>query len=413
VSSRLALPIATLLALALPAIGEAATVSTTAGPVLSYVAGASEANRLVISYSAEGNSAVVSDPGATVTAGAGCVAIDAHSARCGTDDGGVGDLPARVSLGDGDDTIAVVPPTEPHYNDPTIDGGPGNDTLAGTPGNDVISGGGGTDTISGGDGDDKLSDGDSALADADVLDGGPGEDRVSYAGRATAVVVDLAGGGEDTLTGIDWVVGGDGGDTISGAGDAERLDGGAGDDTLGGRGGDDRLVGGADNDMLRGGAGDDTLAGLEGRDEFACGAGTDAVIEPALGILVPTSCELGRFYNSRSFQSRRDSTIHPLQSRGIAGGAALMRLRCANDSSNDFGEFNACWGRLVIREAGGRHRMLAEARFDNGRRGHFNVRAKLTAVGRRVLAAPGTVRATAFVSGGVPRDYRWTFLLRP
>jgi hypothetical protein len=109
---------------------------------------------------------------------------------------------------------------------------------------------------------------------ADHLDGGANIDTADYAAELAGVVVDLAAGtahvatGDDTLTGIERVVGGAA---------ADRLTGGAGGDTLQGRGGDDVLAGAAGADRLEGGIGSDALAGGPGADAIWGGAGFDTV----------------------------------------------------------------------------------------------------------------------------------------
>jgi len=78
----------------------------------------------------------------------------------------------------------------------------GDDTLAGTAGVDWIDGLGGDDVIAGGDGD-------------DLLVGGAGSDTVDYSDAAASVTVDLTvtaaqdtgGGGIDTLSGFERVIG--------------------------------------------------------------------------------------------------------------------------------------------------------------------------------------------------------------
>jgi Ca2+-binding RTX toxin-like protein len=64
---------------------------------------------------------------------------------------------------------------------------------------------------------------------------------------------------EDTLTGIENVVGGSGNDILTGDAGANALDGGLGNDTLTGGGGNDTLTGGLGTDTLTGGAGNDTF----------------------------------------------------------------------------------------------------------------------------------------------------------
>jgi Ca2+-binding RTX toxin-like protein len=162
----------------------------------------------------------------------------------------------------------------------TIDGGGGNDLICGNGQNDTIHGDVGNDRLDGGDdldvvagdaGDDSVDGGGGD--DFDVLSGGPGNDtitgkhsgeatndRVDYRASATAVQVDLqrgtaTGEGTDTLSGIDWAVGSDAGDVLTGN---------AADNVLDGAGGNDRVDGGPGGDLLSGDAGDDTIAGGSG-----------------------------------------------------------------------------------------------------------------------------------------------------
>jgi len=132
-----------------------------------------------------------------------------------------------------------------------LDGSGGDDTLSGAGGNDVLTGGAGLDTLNGGAGNDTLAGG----ADSDALTGGDDTDTADYSASASGVTVDLnAGtglGGDaqgDTLATIENVTGSASGDTLTGDGGVNVLDGGDGDDTLAGLGGADSLVGGAGND---------------------------------------------------------------------------------------------------------------------------------------------------------------------
>jgi Ca2+-binding RTX toxin-like protein len=142
-------------------------------------------------------------------------------------------------------------------------GGDNDDSLTGTAGQDDLNGGGGNDTLRGLGGDDRLDGaaGDDLLSGGngnDTLIGGIGRDAASYAEATAAVVVDLrvsgaqatGGGGTDTLTGIEDVIGSAFGDT---------------------------LIGNAGDNALHGGAGDDLLIGLGGNDTFDGGAGIDTV----------------------------------------------------------------------------------------------------------------------------------------
>lgn len=145
----------------------------------------------------------------------------------------------------------------------TLRGNGGNDALSGSTGNDTLDGGAGNDTLSGGEANDTLIGG----AGNDSLDGGEGSDTASYASGSAVVRVSLAitgaqatgGGGIDTLTSIENLIGGAGSDLLIGNGEANRLDGAAGADQLAGGDGADILVGGAGRDALMGGGDGDTF----------------------------------------------------------------------------------------------------------------------------------------------------------
>jgi serralysin len=116
-------------------------------------------------------------------------------------------------------------------------GGSANDTLFGNIAANYLGGGSGDDTFFGGSG-------------ADTLDGGDGIDTVHYAGT-DGVTVNLADSSrnagaaiDDTLIGIENVVGSEGTDTLIGNGAANMLDGAFGHDTIDG--------GGGGNDVLKG-----------------------------------------------------------------------------------------------------------------------------------------------------------------
>ena len=153
-------------------------------------------------------------------------------------------------------------------NADTLLGGSGNDTLNGGDGNDVLVGGDGNDSLYGGNGNDLLIGGNGN----DLLDGGAGIDTASYASAASAVTVNLSitgqqntgGAGLDTLVSIENLIGSDYNDTLTGDGNANRLEGGLGNDTLNGGGGDDVLIGGRGDDTLTGGAGADTFLWQQG-----------------------------------------------------------------------------------------------------------------------------------------------------
>ena len=171
----------------------------------------------------------------------------------------------------GDDNICG------NERDDVIDGRKGDDTIQGGAGDDILIGSDDRDVLKGEAGDDVLVGGE----DDDVLDGGADIDTVDYnreytanTGGAdgttlvgTAVEVDLSDehavdtyGDEDELVDIENVMGTPLGDTITGDGEANKLEGLEGDDTINGGGGNDIIDGGGETeDMLDGGAGTDTI----------------------------------------------------------------------------------------------------------------------------------------------------------
>ncbi|MES2944575.1 MAG: hypothetical protein V4772_17030 [Pseudomonadota bacterium] len=183
-----------------------------------------------------------------------------------------GDATSNTLLGRaGNDTLAGGD------GDDVLEGGLGADSLAGGNGNDILLARGnsldgytkddGANTLSGGAGDDLLY---SDSSFGDLLDGGEGTDTVDYS-WANGVTVSLATGlssrsaGNDSLTGIENILGSEG---------ADRLAGDANNNWIRGWDGADRLSGGAGNDTLHGGGyyGEDTLLGESGDDELRAGS---------------------------------------------------------------------------------------------------------------------------------------------
>jgi Ca2+-binding RTX toxin-like protein len=168
--------------------------------------------------------------------------------------------------------------------DDDLTGDIGSNQIDGGPGADVLHGGGGTDTLNGDAGSDTIS-GDDVPGDTLSGGGGAGTDVLSYAGEGSAVIVNLAGGGTDAVSGFEHVIGGDGADSLTGDADSQRIDGGPGDDQLDGRGGDDELHGDGGSDTIIGDATPgDTLDG-------GSGAGTD--ILTYAGVATPVTVNLG------------------------------------------------------------------------------------------------------------------------
>lgn len=160
----------------------------------------------------------------------------------------------------------------------TIMGGAFNDTLGGLAGDDSLDGGAGDDYLNGGTG-------------ADTMVGGTGNDTFVI-DSDTDVVVELAGGGVDTvLSHHPWAVTPNSVEnlTLIGVGDQEgygnslnnTIVGNAFDNTMGGLDGDDRLEGKEGDDFLNGGNGNDTLIGGVGNDIYVVESEFDLIIEAA------------------------------------------------------------------------------------------------------------------------------------
>lgn len=153
-------------------------------------------------------------------------------------------------------------------------GAGGNDTISGLAGNDLIRGGDGNDTINAGTGVDTVfgDSGDDTFIVTSVtagqapsaFDGGAGTD--TFDASAVAVAMSFNGAvtngqftvADNTVVGVERVIGGSAGDTLAFQAFTTALDllGGGGDDTLQGGSGADRLYGGLGADQLTGLAGD-------------------------------------------------------------------------------------------------------------------------------------------------------------
>jgi ribosomal protein S27E len=225
-------------------------------------------------------------------------------------------------------------------------GGPGDDVLSGGPAAEVLRGGGGHDTLRGRGGPDTLVDGDGDQPDADVLDGGTGIDTVSYARRRTGVSVDLVAGGSSE------------GDSLS------RVE-----SAVGGHGDDHLVV----------------------RRSVRCGDGDDLVGNRFRArVLLPHDCE------RVTLRGGGTALIHPT---AVTASAATFTVSCGG-----------CAQVVLVREAGGRHRLLA--------RGTLKPRAdavatKLTPLGRRLAARRKGVWATVRFAGSYPigQPSPWSFRL--
>jgi|GEM_PF-3352709 len=152
--------------------------------------------------------------------------------------------------------------------DDIIDGQAGNDILYGNGGNDTLIGGSGNDNLYGGQGD-------------DFIDGGDGIDFVREAADTNFILTDnqLIGVGTDTLLSIERAA-------LTGGESANKIDATnfSGIVYLYGNGGNDTLIGGSGNDIIKGGEGNDLINGGTGNDRLYGEAGSDIfVISSAQG----------------------------------------------------------------------------------------------------------------------------------
>jgi hypothetical protein len=434
VTRHLPLLIATAALVAVPAAAQAASVSVRSAPAdpnlsprqfVVYDAAPGEVNKPTVTYTDLGLVVTISDPAATLTATAPCVAVDAHNVRCeitqeNADDKGSLDR-TELELGDGADTLASVSPRA-LATQVIADGGAGDDQLISATGPDVLRGGGGIDTLSGGPGPDTMSDTDEAGAlDADTFDGGTGSDTVDY-NKHTAPVTATIGGtdGDDTLTGVERVVGGSGNDVLTGDDDKQTLVGNSGDDTLVAKGGNDTLEAGPGDDDLQAGAGDDKIdAGFGGTDTVVCDEGNDLLFDSAPTVVVGADCESLRFFDDPRLRSGRDAmTFRPTPTR-TTRSAVTFSLHCPRSSYFDFGESNPCRGKILLRELEGAHRVVGTAKFRNRGVGRdFEVRVKLTKAGKALVSEGGLVAARLRGRGSSPGeddggfpDARWALRL--
>jgi Ca2+-binding RTX toxin-like protein len=191
-----------------------------------------------------------------------------------------------------------------------ISGYDSNDTFTGLGGNDVISGDSGSDVLEGGLGSDRLFGGlgddtfriSGTAGIGDAYFGGDGNDTLEVTGGGVATLAGFNAGassieqwqgngqgvfgtsagnvfnfsGLTSKTGLPFVDGAGGNDTITGSTLAETLRGSGGIDKLNGGGGNDILIGGAQRDVLTGGSGRD-LFDFNSMSESRKGAARDVI----------------------------------------------------------------------------------------------------------------------------------------
>lgn len=121
-----------------------------------------------------------------------------------------------------------------------------------------------------------------ASVDGAILDARGLPNTLDYSAYTTAVTVNLATGQATGVAGgvggINDVIGGSAGDTLTGDNGDNVIKGNGGIDTIDGGDGDDLLMGGAQNDIIAGGIGRDILIGGVGLDNLGGGPGEDILI---------------------------------------------------------------------------------------------------------------------------------------
>lgn len=190
----------------------------------------------------------------------------------------------------------------------TLTGAAKSETFTGSAQNDTIDAGGGNDTVQAGAGNDEIVVR-GTEASGDLVNGGDGSDTLHVLGTAGVTLnnvnatnslnpggidgieiwsgngKELLGTGKDNsfdlskvaVSGLSFIDGGSGNDTITGPNGGADLRGNSGNDVLKGGTGSDILSGGGGNDFLTGGDGIDTFA-------FEKGGNTDHISDFQTGI---------------------------------------------------------------------------------------------------------------------------------
>ncbi|MEA2446895.1 MAG: hypothetical protein QOK47_532, partial [Actinomycetota bacterium] len=170
------------------------------------------------------------------------------------------DLSTGVATGEGQDSFANIE---------GIVGTEFNDTLTGDANDNVLIGGPGNDHLTGGNGDDYFEGG----AGDDAIDGGLGTFDMANFYFAEGLTANLqlgtaTGEGDDSMVGIEALLGSNSADVLTGDGGPNYIFGSGGADEISGAAGDDELDGGPGSDSLDGGPGTDSC--LSGESVTAC-----------------------------------------------------------------------------------------------------------------------------------------------
>ena len=290
-----------------PASVYAATL-TFDGQALRFAGASGEVNQFRVLHG-DSFTQVNDDAASITTFPPGCVQQAAGQIFC----------PAAVSvtvdLGDGNDFAL---------------GDEGDDVLSGGDGNDVLEGREGRDAVDGGSGDDVINPGRIAaeftVDNGDTVAGGSGTDLVRYARPSDTLQVSLddqpndGTAGRGTTSGVDVEnrphTGSN--DTVTGDGDANRIDAGGGNDVVRGGGGNDVLIGLTGDDQLFGEDGDDTLAANTGHNVLDGGPGLDQFETSDL------SCGIFDCSVAVNEYRARDGIRETIDCFGVSGSKAIV-----------------------------------------------------------------------------------------
>jgi Ca2+-binding RTX toxin-like protein len=239
--------------------------------------------------------------------------------------------------------------------------------LTGGQGDDTLTGDVDPNRLEGLNGDDVLAGGVSVGPDGrDIFVGGPeaaAGDTVTYAARTDPIAASIAsgptngGGGcpsgltcedDDIQSSVENLIGGSAGDTLTGDGDPNTLEGGPGVDSL-------SALGGADEVLVSDG----------GPDSADCGEGTDTAFVDSTVLDVLTACETAETPPETTItdQPRRRTTSRSATFRFISGEASQF------ECSLDGGAFAACSSpKRFTGLSRGVHRFEVRAVDDEGNR---------------------------------------------
>ncbi len=192
----------------------------------------------------------------------------------------------------------------------------GETVVATGQGDDVItSQGASKDYIVAGDGENTVKSGagaDTVISGTgnDTIEAGSGNDWVSSGDGDDQID---GGSGNDTLfggSGDDTVIGGSGNDVIdTGTGD-NAVDAGSGDDQVTGGDGNDAILGGSGNDTIIGGGGDDTVDGGSGADTITVSSGNDLVYGGAGNDIINSLSDGGSVGNDTIYGGSGNDTLY-------------------------------------------------------------------------------------------------------